>query len=234
MICANEFVWWDLNVMSMWCQCDVNMMSLWCQYDVNLMSIWCQCDVNMMSIWCQYDVNVMSMQCQCDINVMSCKCHVNVMLMSCRCQCHVDVMSMSCPWNVNACKCHVNVMSMWMSCRNLSSVGLRPSTLPLGHEGFHNIKSLWVSGEETFCIFENWMPERGTSRRPSTFQAGRFNHCNRAPVAPFVEHALSILISNHCVVDTTLAVKMTLSYETLRCQEVLALTDLGTWPLTSR
>ena len=34
--------------------------------------------------------------------------------------------------------------------RNSSPGGLRPSTLPLDHGGSRNIKSLRVSGEETF------------------------------------------------------------------------------------
>ena len=40
-----------------------------------------------------------------------------------------------------------------------------------------NIEYLRVSGEETFCFFENWMPERGSKPRSPTFQAGSFNHC---------------------------------------------------------
>ena len=39
--------------------------------------------------------------------------------------------------------------------RNSSPGGLRPSTLPLGHGGSHNIESLQVSGEETNCFFES-------------------------------------------------------------------------------
>ena len=253
---------YDVNMTSIWCQCGVNMMSMWCQYDVNMYqydvnmaSIWRQYDVNMMSIWRQYDVNAISISCHvnlmsmsCHVNVMSmsCPCHVHVMschVMSCQCHvyvmsmsCHVNVMSISCPCHVMSmsCPCHVHVMSLSCPCHVhvMSKFELCRSEAEHATSRSRRLSQYW-SGEETFCIFENWMPERGTSRRPSTFQAGRFNHCNRAPVAPFVD-ALSILISNHCGVDTTLAVKMTLSYETLRCQEVLALTDLCTWPLTSR
>ena len=45
----------------------------------------------------------------------------------------------------------------------------------------HNIESSRVSGEETFCFFETWRPERSSSPRSPTFQAGSFNHCTRAP-----------------------------------------------------
>ena len=38
--------------------------------------------------------------------------------------------------------------------QNSCPVGLRPSTLPLGHGGSHNIESLRVSGEETLSFFE--------------------------------------------------------------------------------
>ena len=38
--------------------------------------------------------------------------------------------------------------------RNSCPGGLRPSTLPLGHGGSHNIESLRVSGEETLGFFE--------------------------------------------------------------------------------
>ena len=44
----------------------------------------------------------------------------------------------------------------------------RPST--------QNIESSRVSGKETFCFYETWRPEWG-----STFQAGIFNYCTRAP-----------------------------------------------------
>ena len=45
----------------------------------------------------------------------------------------------------------------------------------------HNIKSLRVRGEETFCFFEIWRPEWGSNPRSPTFQAGSFNRCTRAP-----------------------------------------------------
>ena len=40
----------------------------------------------------------------------------------------------------------------------------------------HNIESLRVSGEETFCHFETWRPEWGLNPRSKPFQAGSFNH----------------------------------------------------------
>ena len=45
----------------------------------------------------------------------------------------------------------------------------------------HNIESLRVSGEETFCFFETWRPEWGSKPRSLTFQAGSFNHRTRTP-----------------------------------------------------
>ena len=38
--------------------------------------------------------------------------------------------------------------------RNPCLGGLRPSTLPLGHRGAHNIQSLRVSKKETLSFFE--------------------------------------------------------------------------------
>ena len=58
----------------------------------------------------------------------------------------------------------------------------RPSTIPYSHGGSHSIESLRVSGEETFCFFETWRPERGSNPRSPTFQADSCNHCTRAPV----------------------------------------------------
>ena len=49
-------------------------------------------------------------------------------------------------------------------------------------EAPHNIESLRVSGEETFCFFEIWRAGWGSNPRSPTFQAGRFNHCTRAQV----------------------------------------------------
>ena len=55
-------------------------------------------------------------------------------------------------------------------------------TLPLSvTEAPHNIESLRVSWEETFCFFETWTPEWGSNARSPTFQAGSFNRCTRAP-----------------------------------------------------
>ena len=47
-------------------------------------------------------------------------------------------------------------------------------------EAPHNIKSLGVSREKTFCFFETWMPERGSNPRSLTFKEGSFNYCTRA------------------------------------------------------
>ena len=58
--------------------------------------------------------------------------------------------------------------------------GICPSSLLLGHKAFHNIEFLRMSGEETFCFFETWMPERGSNPRSPTFKAGSFNHCTNA------------------------------------------------------
>ena len=62
--------------------------------------------------------------------------------------------------------------------RDSSPGGLRSSTLPL------NVESLRVSGEETFCFFETWMPERGSKPRSSTFQADSFNNCLEMSLSP--------------------------------------------------
>ena len=64
--------------------------------------------------------------------------------------------------------------------RNSCHDGLRPSTLPLGHGGSPQYWIFTREREETFCFFENWIPERVTSPRSPTFQAGSFNHCNSA------------------------------------------------------
>ena len=45
----------------------------------------------------------------------------------------------------------------------------------------HNIESLRVSGEETFCFFETWRPEWELNPRSPTFQAGSFNHSTKPP-----------------------------------------------------
>ena len=47
-------------------------------------------------------------------------------------------------------------------------------------EVHHNIESLRVSGEETFCFFKTWRPGWGSNPRSPTFQ-GSFNHSTRAP-----------------------------------------------------
>ena len=64
----------------------------------------------------------------------------------------------------------VRALAVWGRARYLSVTG-----------ALHNIQSLRVSGEETLCFFETWMPERETSPRSQTFQAGRLNHYTRAP-----------------------------------------------------
>ena len=48
-------------------------------------------------------------------------------------------------------------------------------------EAPHNILFSRMSGED-FFFFETWRPEWGSNPRSSTFQAGSFNHCTRAPV----------------------------------------------------
>ena len=63
----------------------------------------------------------------------------------------------------------------WHRIRNSSPSGLMPSMLPLVTVAPHNIESLRVSGEETFCFFETWRPEWGSNPRSRTFQAGSFN-----------------------------------------------------------
>ena len=52
----------------------------------------------------------------------------------------------------------------------------------------HNIESLWVSGEETFCFFETCRSEWGSNPRSPTFQAGSFNHCTRAAAFKWVKN----------------------------------------------
>ena len=64
------------------------------------------------------------------------------------------------------------VTALWTQNSKLSPVGLRPSTLTLGHGGLHNIQYLQLNREETFCFFETWMPERETNPRSLTFLAG--------------------------------------------------------------
>ena len=49
-------------------------------------------------------------------------------------------------------------------------------------EAPYNIASLWVNGKETFCLFLGNLKARvGSTPRTTTFQAGSFNHCTRAP-----------------------------------------------------
>ena len=59
--------------------------------------------------------------------------------------------------------------------------------LHLGHGWSKQNKILRVSGEETFCFFETWRSERGSSPPSTTFQAGSFNHCTRVPAGRSVE-----------------------------------------------
>ena len=47
---------------------------------------------------------------------------------------------------------------------------LRSSTLPSVTVDSHNTDSVLLSGEETFCFFQTWMPERETNPRSPTFQ----------------------------------------------------------------
>ena len=61
-------------------------------------------------------------------------------------------------------KIQIPVLAVWGRTRYLSVT-----------EVPHNIESLRESGEETFCLFEIWMPERGSNPRFPTSQAGGFN-----------------------------------------------------------
>ena len=45
----------------------------------------------------------------------------------------------------------------------------------------HDIESLRVSREETFCVFRTW----GSNPQSPTFQAGNFNHYTKVPAPPF-------------------------------------------------
>ena len=58
----------------------------------------------------------------------------------------------------------IRALTVWNQARYLSVT-----------EAPHNIGSLRVSGENT------WRPELGSNPRSPIFQAGSFNHCNRAP-----------------------------------------------------
>ena len=46
-------------------------------------------------------------------------------------------------------------------------------------EAPNNIKSLRISGEETFCFYVTWMPQLSSNPRWPTFQTGSFDHCTR-------------------------------------------------------
>ena len=65
-------------------------------------------------------------------------------------------------------------------------------------ETLHNIESLRVNGEETFCFFETWRPEWGSNPRSPTFQAlaGSFNHGTKAPAhnAQYTTYSISSLV----------------------------------------
>ena len=61
-------------------------------------------------------------------------------------------------------------------------------------EASHNMQCLLVCGKETFCFFETLMPERGSSPRSPTFQAGSFNHCTRTPALVWYELTLVFVV----------------------------------------
>ena len=61
-------------------------------------------------------------------------------------------------------------------------------------EAPHNIEFSRVSGEETFCFFETWMPDWGSNPRSQTLQADSFDHCTRAP---------ALLTGLHCSAKPT-------------------------------
>ena len=65
----------------------------------------------------------------------------------------------------------------------------------------HNIESLRVSGEETFCFSETWKPEWGSNPRSQTVQADSFNHCTRASALIMLIHLQERknLISNSAI-----------------------------------
>ena len=66
--------------------------------------------------------------------------------------------------------------------RNSIPGGPRTSTHPTSRSRrIPTILNLRVSGEKNFDFFEIWMLEWGSNPRSLTFQAGSFNHCNRAP-----------------------------------------------------
>ena len=67
-------------------------------------------------------------------------------------------------WSYRACK------SFWFACHGGQASYFSVTEAP------HNIESLRVSREETFCFFETWIPEWVSSPRSPTFQAGSFNH----------------------------------------------------------
>ena len=54
--------------------------------------------------------------------------------------------------------------------QNSSPGGLRPSTHLSVREVLHNIQSLRVSGEETFCFFETWRPELSSNPQSQLFK----------------------------------------------------------------
>ena len=63
----------------------------------------------------------------------------------------------------------------------------------------HNIKSLWVSGEETFCFLGTWRPEWGSNPRSLTFQAGNFNYCTRAPALGWTRWTWYFFVVSKCL-----------------------------------
>ena len=58
----------------------------------------------------------------------------------------------------------IRVLTVWGRARYLSVT-----------DAPHNIESLRINREETFCFFKTWMSEWGSNPRCPTFQTGNFN-----------------------------------------------------------
>ena len=92
-------------------------------------------------------------------------------------------------------------------------------------EALHNIKSSRVSGEETFCFFETWMPEWGLNPPSPTFQAGSLNHCARGP-RPSFSHCchklpyITIMMVNYICYCGTHSRHKTLNQRCRRCSSI--------------
>ena len=82
----------------------------------------------------------------------------------------------------------IRAMAVWGRARYLSFT-----------KALHNIESLRVSGEETFCFFETWRSEWGSSPRSPTFQAGGFN---QGPRPHLLKHTTTLFsLSDHDILS---------------------------------